>query len=225
MYSFIKTFIKKNFVHIQKIRFRKNIVNLGISNSISISGINNIIKGDKTFCSNIKIVGNDNHVIIGENTTLNNCKISIQGSNTILHIGNNNSISNSFFIIQDNNAKIVLGNNGYIGGARLFSIGENNTIEIGDNFLFSDNIDLWNNDGHSIIDCDTGYILNNEKPITIEDNVWIGTGSIILKGVTISSNSIIAAKSVVNKNVKQNTIVAGNPAKKVKENIYWKFEK
>ncbi len=49
-------------------------------------------------------------------------------------------------------------------------------------------------------------------PITIEDGVWIGTGSIILPGVNIGKDSIIAANSVVNKDVPEKVLVAGSPA-------------
>lgn len=51
------------------------------------------------------------------------------------------------------------------------------------------------------------------RPVVIEDNVFIGTGAIILKGVTIGKNSVIGAGSVVTNNVPPNSVVAGNPAK------------
>ena len=54
------------------------------------------------------------------------------------------------------------------------------------------------------------------KPIYIGKRVWIGSGSIILPGITIGDNSVIGAGSVVTKNVPKNAIVAGNPAKFIK---------
>lgn len=57
------------------------------------------------------------------------------------------------------------------------------------------------------------------KEVIIGDNVWIGNNVIILKGITIGDNAIIAAGSVVTKNVETGTTVAGNPAKKIKENV------
>ena len=54
------------------------------------------------------------------------------------------------------------------------------------------------------------------KPIHIGKNVWIGSGAIVLPGVTIGDNSIVGAGSVVTKNVEPNSVVAGNPAKFIK---------
>ena len=57
------------------------------------------------------------------------------------------------------------------------------------------------------------------KPVIINDNVWIGEFARICKGVTIGKNSVIGANAVVTKDVPQNSIVVGNPAKIVKTNI------
>ncbi len=54
-------------------------------------------------------------------------------------------------------------------------------------------------------------------PVHIADNVWIGMNAVILKGVTIGENSVVAAGSVVSKSVAPNTVVAGNPAVVVKQ--------
>jgi carbonic anhydrase/acetyltransferase-like protein (isoleucine patch superfamily) len=54
-------------------------------------------------------------------------------------------------------------------------------------------------------------------PVTIGDNVWLGDHSTVLKGVTIGENSVVAARAVVTRDVPANVVVAGNPAKVVKE--------
>ena len=55
------------------------------------------------------------------------------------------------------------------------------------------------------------------KPVRLGDNVWLGDRATVLKGVTIGDNSIVAASSVVTKDVPANVIVAGNPAIVVRE--------
>lgn len=64
--------------------------------------------------------------------------------------------------------------------------------------------------------------INLSKPIYIKDNVWIGTGATILKGVTVSEGAIIGADSLVTKDVPAHSIVAGNPAKVIRKNVLWK---
>ncbi len=55
------------------------------------------------------------------------------------------------------------------------------------------------------------------KPITIGNNAWIGGGAIINPGVTIGDNVVIASGSVVTKDIPDNVVVGGNPAKIIKE--------
>src|ERR1700759_4803220 len=54
------------------------------------------------------------------------------------------------------------------------------------------------------------------KPIVIEKNVWIATGAIIIGGVTVGENSVVAAGSVVTKDIPPNTLVGGNPARVIR---------
>jgi len=55
------------------------------------------------------------------------------------------------------------------------------------------------------------------KPIVIEDNVWLGGGAILLPGVRIGRNAVVGAGAVVSRNVPANTVVAGNPARVIRE--------
>lgn len=90
-------------------------------------------------------------------------------------------------------------------------------IEIGEDCLFGRNVTICDSDGH---------IVNNspEKlsmPVFIEDHVWIGSGAMVLKGVRIGKGAIVAACSVVTKNVPPGCLVAGIPARVIKENVTW----
>ncbi|MEU5988211.1 sugar O-acetyltransferase [Spirillospora sp. NPDC047418] len=58
--------------------------------------------------------------------------------------------------------------------------------------------------------------LEAAEPIVIEDNVWLGGGAIVLPGVTIGTNSVIGAGSVVTKDVPPNVVAVGNPAKVIR---------
>ena len=90
-----------------------------------------------------------------------------------------------------------------------------NEISIGDDAAISENEIIMDSDVHRI--CGTA----NTAPIVIGNHVWIGMGAIILKGVHIGDNAVIAAGSVVTHDVPSNTVVAGNPAKVIKSNVRW----
>jgi len=147
---------------------------------------------------------------------------------TIYFCSEATSLIRGVIVFEKNYSKISVGNNTAINGGTLISIA--NEIIIGSNVLISYECVISDHDGHSINNFirekDLPILLNgntkswvdvNISPITIEDNVWIGAKSIILKGVTIGKNSIVAAGSVVTKSVLANTLVGGNPAKEIKK--------
>lgn len=112
-----------------------------------------------------------------------------------------------------------------IGGK--FSMGSSckiltrNSIEIGDNCLFSWNITLMDTDFHRIVN-NRDVIINKPTPIKINNNVWVGCHSTILKGTEISENSIVAAHTVISKSEKEeNVIIASNKQQIIKKNIKW----
>lgn len=117
-------------------------------------------------------------------------------------------------------AKISIGSDsGMSGGAICAAV----QVELGIQCLIGANVTIADTDFHTIKP--TGRTTNNDAtdigsaPIRIDDNVFIGTGSIILKGVHIGTNSVIGAMSVVSRNVKQNSISAGIPATLLREEI------
>lgn len=145
-------------------------------------------------------------VIIGDNCALRSwAKFSDTGENRptvirtrkngIIRIGNNTGMTSTLLFSE---SKIVIGDNVKIGGGtRIFDT----------NFHSIDPIIRATKE-------DVKHV--RTSPIIIKDNVFIGTGCIIMKGVTIGENSIIAAGSVVVKSVPDNQIWGGNPAKFIK---------
>jgi acetyltransferase-like isoleucine patch superfamily enzyme len=89
-------------------------------------------------------------------------------------------------------------------------------ISIGNNVLIGTNTMILDNDFHNADP--SKRLLSSEnpaRPVIIEDNVFVGTNSLILKGVTIGENSVIGANSVVINNIPKNAIAIGNPCKVV----------
>lgn len=90
-------------------------------------------------------------------------------------------------------------------------------IEIGENVAIARDVIIRDTDAHQL----AGKNHTMQKEVKIEDNVWIGTRAIIMKGVTIGEGAVVAAGAIVTKDVPPHTIVAGIPAKVIREDINW----
>jgi acetyltransferase-like isoleucine patch superfamily enzyme len=88
-------------------------------------------------------------------------------------------------------------------------------ITIGDNCMFAAGCYISDSDWHGLYNRTRTFRCT--KPIELKDNVWIGHGAKVGKGVTIGENSVVAAGAVVVKDVPANTVVGGNPAKVIKK--------
>ena len=145
------------------------------------------------------------------------------------------SIVTGNFIFESSEGQVKIGNHSYVGGGTFIS---RSSIEIGNYVTIAWGGTFYDHDSHSLdymmrrkdIDDELEDIRNgqnfiehkdwsvvNSRPIKICDDAWIGMNVIILKGVTIGEGAVVGAGSVVTKDVPAWTVVAGNPAKVVKE--------
>ena len=115
----------------------------------------------------------------------------------------------------DSPSKLTIGDNVSVNRNSILHAG--GKIHIGSNVLIGPGVIIYSQN-HSYSDSKKliihqGY---NTKKVTISDNVWIAANAIVLPGVTIGEGSIVAAGSVVTKDVAANSIVGGNPAELIK---------
>lgn len=167
----------------------------------------------------------DGKITVVRNRLLNlfkrrSCGKLVIGKNFVCH---NTFSTNSIGLIQRclfnisvSGSEIVIGDNVGISGSTITA---STKISIGNNVRIGSGCLITDTDSHQLYWEDR--LLNRgsigEAPITIEDNVFIGARSIILKGVTIGFGSVIGAGSVVSKDIPANCIAAGNPAKILKQ--------
>jgi acetyltransferase-like isoleucine patch superfamily enzyme len=113
-------------------------------------------------------------------------------------------------------AKLVIDRDTFINdGSCIFA---QNSISIGKNCAISFGVTIIDDDYH-------GFSLPPySAPIVIEDNVWIGCNVTILKGVTIGKGSVVAAGAVVTKSCSPNSLIAGVPARVIKQDVHWTDE-
>lgn len=187
----------------------------------------------KKFRPNIDL----NHVIIGDNVSLENFIADVRNckkNDKKISIGSGSIISGRF-VIEKPTGRIDIGKRCFIGAGMFISVDH---IEIGDDVMFSWGCTVIDNNSHSlnwkdrindvenwkrgIEENKIGFYKNwdcvKKGKITIGNNVWVGFNVIILKGVTIGEGAIVAAGSVVTKDVPDFAIVGGNPATLIKQN-------
>ena len=114
-------------------------------------------------------------------------------------------------------SEIVIGNNVGLNGTVIIS--RSQKIEIGDNTIVAGNVVIVDSDFHNPWPPEQRMIfdgMQTDQSIYIGKNCWLGMNSIILKGVHIGNNSIIGAGSIVVKNIPENCLAAGAPAKVIK---------
>ena len=129
--------------------------------------------------------------------------------------------SYSYIEARNSNTEIEFGEN-FFSNNKLTIIaegeGEEGGVKIGKDVIFGYRVSIVDSNFHDInpqkrwCNKTKGANIKTGKVI-IDDNVWVGSDSIILKGVHIGKNSIIAAGSIVTKSIPENVIAGGNPAK------------
>lgn len=165
--------------------------------------------------------GKNNRVTFLNGSFFDNCSFLLYGNNNNIVIGCNCKGKFTEFYIEDNNGAIEVGDNTSFCGKAHLAVIEGTKIKIGENCLFSSDIVLRTGDSHSILDLN-GKRINPSKDIVIKNHVWVGHKVSINKNVTIEENTMIGTGAIVTKStMKSNVIVAGVPAKIVKENINW----
>ena len=189
-----------------------------------IQNNNRIRLGDfKIVNSKFFLFGENNSVVI-ERTNQMICGLSVKmyGKNNSLEIKQDATIFGLRIVIRGDGCRIVIGEHFSENiNCMMTCMGKMNYILVGDDCMFSENIDIWNTDSHQITNLE-GQVINRNRPIVIGNHVWIGKNCSILKGVFIGNHSIIGMSSVVTNNVDSNSIYVGNPAKKVKVDVSWR---
>ncbi len=131
----------------------------------------------------------------------------------LFYLGNA-AIIEEYSVVNNILGDVVIGNNALIG-LRCTVIGP---VEIGNDVLLAQNIVLsGQNHGYEDVTMSIREQKSITGKITIKDRAWIGANAVVVAGVTIGKHSIVAAGSVVTKDVPDFTIVGGNPAKILKQ--------
>lgn len=151
---------------------------------------------DLTDAINITFIGNNNRIILGKGVSVGRLNICC-GKNAVCTIEEGTVIEGAQFFITDG------------------------SVRIGKHCLLSYEVIVRNHDSHHIFDKNTGKRINYPGNIQIGNHVWIGQGVTLLGSANIGDNSVIGSKAVTSGTFPKEVIIAGNPARIIRENICW----
>lgn len=125
----------------------------------------------------------------------------------------NKAVIEDYCVINNGMGDVKIGDNSFIG--------LNNTLigplEIGQNVITAQQVVISGlNHGYEAVEIPIKDQPCHTKPIVVKDDCWIGAGAIITAGVTIGKHAVVAAGSIVTRDVPDYTVVAGNPARVIK---------
>lgn len=201
-----------------------------LANNIrKIRGNNNVIRSENSKLSSVifDIKGNDNQIDIQEGAVLKNVTFHIRGDKHKILIGKYCSFNRGGNIwLEDAECTLSIGARSTFEDVHLAVTEPGSQMHIGCNCMFASDIDIRTGDSHSIISQKSNERINHAKDIFIDDHVWIGAHSILLKGSYIAENSVVATGAVVTRRFETpGIIIGGNPARQLKEGITWTRER
>lgn len=171
----------------------------------------------------IFIKGNRNKAVIELPSNFENTQIVMVGNDNYFSIKSTETmVVKETLFYTHHGSTIDIGKRFSVPGSLSVHARDGKKVLIGEECMCAKGVAIRNNDGHVIVDTKTNEIINYPEDVIIGNHVWIAAGSSVLKGVEIADGSVVGTMSLVNKKFKKkNIVIAGNPAKKVRENVAW----
>ena len=193
----------------------------------TIRGQGNVFmaKGAKLSDVQVDIIGDNNRICVAPGCVLSNVYFRIRGSGHQIEFGEKCRVSRGAVLWFEDREGVLRVGSGTTMVEVHIAVTENSKVLIGEDCMLANDIDIRTGDSHSVIDMETGERRNFPGDVVISRHVWIAPHTVILKGVTIGENSIVATGAVVTKSCEPGVIMGGNPAKAIKTGVSWKRER
>ena len=201
--------------------YRQRLLRLGRPRGLTI-------RGDLSAVRNIRFdVQGRGHVLeLGAWTTVDDFRLILRGSNHRVVLGDDVHIRSGVLCMEDDGGLLEIGRGSTFEGVAIGMVEPASRVRIGEDCMFSYDIDLRCSDSHAIYDQESGQRINPPAPVEIGDHVWVGTRATLLKGTRLAAGSIVAAGATVTGAFEQpGVIVGGMPARVLRQGVRWTRER
>ncbi|MFB9165058.1 acyltransferase [Arthrobacter psychrochitiniphilus] len=166
--------------------------------------------------------GSNNRLIISPNAKIQHLNIQFDCDNGLVQIGSHSGVSPlKLYARVGQDSSVRLGDNVSTTDKLTITAVEGADVVIGDDVMVATDVEIRTDDAHPIFDVITGQRVNLSQPISIGNHVWLAKRAIIFGGVSIGDGSVVGFGSLVTKDIPNNCIAAGVPARVVRKNIAW----
>lgn len=171
----------------------------------------------------IRFDGRNNEVRIARRALVKELQLHFAGDGGRVRIGSTTKrrAGLRFHIRVGHEAEVRIGPNVGAQSRALVIASEGQKVIIGKDSMLSSSIEIRTDDSHSIYDVKSGARVNPPRSIRIGEHVWLGKHAAVLGGVTIGNGAIVGFRSIVTKDIPNNSIATGAPARVVRRDIAW----
>jgi acetyltransferase-like isoleucine patch superfamily enzyme len=194
-----------------------------LGSKVTVEGEGNVLDLGKARLHRVRIEieGDRNLIHLHPTCKLVNTSFRLLGNNLSVDLGERVKISRwGEFLLMGNDASIRIDHHTTVESARFVAHG-GTELEVGPDCMFAYDVEVTTSDSHSILDAKSGERINPDRSVRIGEHVWLGARSVVLKGVSIGDQSIIATGSIVSKDVGSGVLAAGSPARQTKDGVTW----
>src|SRR5690606_27237851 len=193
---------------------------LAVSNYEDDRGNRIFWEGDAIPNTRVTFTGFHNTLRVSKGARIGTLSIQFDSDNGVTEIGSSTGVpafSATIRVGQD--SRVLIGKNVSTTSTVGISATEGTTVSIGDDCMIAIGVQLRADDGHPIFDIHSDLRVNVSRDIIIGEHVWVGYNAAVMGGVAIGSGSVIGLGSVVTRDVPNNAVAAGNPARIVRSDI------